>query len=146
MENENKILNKVLNGEIMAANIMNIYSKNINDANLKQSFDTWINDHNENADKLKKYLEENGYEHKNNLAFAGYMAQTKAKINTYFNTEPLDILHEVYDGEDKGIARSAQISKGDLSPEATEIIEDILSKDHEHLKAMEDLISTYESN
>ncbi len=143
--NETEILNKILNGEKMAVEIIQTYMHHLNEPNLKMTMEQWVDTHQRNADKIISYLGHQGIDSTNSTGMIGWMANTKAKLNTLFNHEPLDILHEVYDGEDKGIERSVQISKeNNLTPEATALIEEILSNDHTHLKQMKRFITQYE--
>ena len=143
---EAEILNKILNGEKMAVEIIHTYMHNLQEPNLKTTMEQWVATHQKNADKISSYLDQRGLSPSDGTGMIGWMANTKAKVNTMFNHEPVDILHEMYDGEDKGIARSVEISKENiLTPEATALIEEILSNDHTHLKQMKQFITQYEN-
>ena len=143
---EAEILNKILNGEKMAIEIIHTYMHNLEEPNLKATMEQWVVTHQRNADKISSYLDQKGLSLSDGTGMIGWMANTKAKVNTMFNHEPVDILHEIYDGEDKGIAKSVEISKeNNLTPEATALIEEILSNDHTHLKQMKQFITQYEN-
>ncbi len=141
---EVKSLNKILNGENMASNILETYLKDIDDEELKDSMIKWINNHKENAIKISSYLMENDVKPEETTRITQIFAETKARINTFRNSEPLDILREIYDGEDKGIERSVQITKNNLSEDGTKMIEEVFSIDHNNLKEMKEQISKYE--
>lgn len=71
------------------------------------------------------------------------MARTKGKANSFFKQEPKEILTELYNGEDKGIAKVVEISEGKFDEKGKALIEDILTKDHDHLKELLELIRQY---
>ncbi|MGD9678650.1 MAG: DUF2383 domain-containing protein [Vulcanibacillus sp.] len=137
-------MRRILNGEKMASSILETYFKDIDDQELKKSMIKWTNNHKQNAIRISSYLMENGISPKENLGVGRLLAKTKARINTLRNSEPLDILREIYDGEDKGIERSVQITKNNLSENGTQMIEEIFSIDHDNLKEIKEHITKYE--
>jgi len=142
--NDNQILNKILKGELMAIEIMKTYENALTNTELKHSINKWINDHINNASKIANYIKGTHSVPENSIGLSGMIANTTARINTIFHSEPSDILHEIYDGEDKGIERSVQLSKNQVSKDATQLLEGVFKIDHNHLKEMKELITKYE--
>lgn len=145
MSKEVEVLNKILSGEKMAMEIMGTYQRNIKDTKVKEYIQKWISDHQNNANQIADFITKTGEKPEANTGVAGFMARTTAMVNSFFNSEPLDILHEIYDGEDKGIERSVQITKNELSPEGTQLVEKVFHIDHHHLEEMKQLITNYEN-
>jgi len=146
MNHESEILNKIIKGENMAADIMKIYQENLDNDQLAASISSWITDHKQNANKLASYLLLKEQKVKDHPGLAGWISQWKARYHTMKNVEPVDILKELYDGEDKGLARAFQLTEQQVSSDAQELLEQVFQVDQGHLQQMKDMISRYEGN
>lgn len=58
----------------------------------------------------------------------------------------LDILTELFNGEDKGLAKALELSEGKVSKKRLSVLEEIFSEEHDHLKEFKILIKKYENN
>ncbi len=144
LNHDTNVLNKVLKGENMAAEIIQIYVENLQDDAITETLSTWIKDHKQNANKIGAYLLLNGESPRDGLGVIGMLSKVKAKMNTNRKAEPLDILREIYDGEDKGLARATQLAENNVTQDARDLLEDIFRNDHDHLQEMKSMISQYE--
>ena len=63
------------------------------------------------------------------------------KIRETNGRSSVDILKRAYDGEDKGIAAVEEVISEDLDDTSLELVKNILSQDHDHLKSMLNLMS-----
>lgn len=144
---ENKVfeeLNSVLKGEQMAVEAYDRFIREVNDISLKKEFEKIQTDHKRHVDELGKHIKANGGQPKYSTGFSGTMASAMSTIKNIGDNEPIDILKQAYDGEDKGIWMAEELIKGDLDENSRELVKGMLSKDHEHLKTMANLISKYE--
>lgn len=138
-----KNLNTILQGEHMAIDIYHTYINNLNDSKLKEHLQEFQQDHKLHAIKLASRIQDLGGSPDESRGMAGFFAKTGAKLDTLTDVNPMDLLRKLYDGEDQGIARTEQIMRGVLDDSSLEIVEDIISEDHDHLKKMEKLLAEY---
>jgi rubrerythrin len=116
----------------------------VEDDNVRHQFHKILDDHKRHASLLENRIKELGGEPKDNLGFAGIMANAKIAMKTMGDTKAIDVVKEAYDGEDKGIAKVEEIIKGDLDNESARLMKDILTEDHEHLREMNNMIEDLE--
>jgi rubrerythrin len=137
-------LNTVLKGEHMAIESYDKFIHAVEDDNVRHQFHKILDDHKRHASLLENRIKELGGEPKDNLGFAGIMANAKIAMKTMGDTKAIDVVKEAYDGEDKGIAKVEEIIKGDLDNESARLMKDILTEDHEHLREMNNMIEDLE--
>lgn len=137
-------LNTVLKGEHMAIESYDRYIHVVEDDKVRSEFHEILDDHKKHASLLDKRIKELGGEPKENLGIAGIMANAKIAVKTMGDKKSIDVLKQAYDGEDKGIAMVEEIIKGDLDEESAKLMNDILSKEHDHLKNMNSMIAEIE--
>jgi bacterioferritin len=143
LQNTISIFNQILKGEHMAMDIYDSYINNIEDEGLRENLQKLQQDHKSHAMKLSTYIQDLGGAPQENRGFAGVMAQTMGITNTFFKQEPKEILTELYNGEDKGIAKVVELTEGKLDEKSKGLVEEILAKDHDHLKKLSNLIGQY---
>lgn len=146
MEKNITELNAVLKGESMAIHSYERFMKNVKDESVKAEFEKIVQDHKRHADELSGRIRALGGEPNRSTGLAGVMASAKMAVENIVARETLDILKEGYDGEDKGIAMAEEVVKGDLDKESAELVNRILSEDHEHLRRMAEIISKHEKD
>jgi len=137
---EISIFNQILKGEHMAIDIYDTYINNLEDKSLREKLQTFQQDHKIHAMKLSKYIQDLGGTPEESRGFAGAMARNMGKANSFFKQEPKEIFTELYNGEDKGIAKVVELTEGKLEEKSKGLIEEILAKDHDHLKKLSELI------
>ena len=140
------ILNQVLWGENMAIDIYDSYINSLKDENLRKKLQQFQQDHKHHAMKLSAQIQDIGGTPKEDRGYLGFMTKTMGKINTLFKQEPRDILTELYNGEDKGLAKAIELSESKLSEKSKIVLEEIFSDEHDHLKELKKLIKKYENN
>jgi len=133
-------LNKILSGEQMAINIYNIFLNKIDDPYLKETLSSYKKDHEEHAALLSNRIRELGEEPKVSSGPAQVMSQLMSKAQTMVVADKKDIIKELYDGEDKGIATTENIIRNELNDENKKLVSEIISTDHEHLKGLQSLL------
>lgn len=134
-------LNLILKGEHMAIDIYNSYITKMGNNEHKKILQGILLDHKRHALLLSERIQELGGNPEETRGAAGLMAETKAKIQSLFKMDVNELLKQVYDGEDKGIAKVDQL-KEHLDEESRELVETMLSEDHNHLQKLEQLIAS----
>jgi bacterioferritin len=133
-----KTLNELLKGEHMAVkgyeSVMPYLSEN-----TRKEISGIIRDHKEHALELSDRITKLGGMPVESTGIAGFMSQMKLKAEGLVQDEK-SMLMELYDGEDQGIAAAEKVSKGDLDKTSMEMLQKILSTDHDHLKKLQQLI------
>ena len=143
MQNSNDILNKVLKGEHMAIDLYGTYLDQDLPEDLKDEMKSIQADHQRHAALLTEYIKKAGGTPTEGSGFGGWMAESMARIQTTFVPDVGEILSQLYDGEDKGLARSVQLSEDHLAETERSLLEPILSDEHDHLKTLDNLIKKY---
>jgi len=141
-----KALNSVLKGEHMAIDIYETFISKIDDRLVAEQLQMFQKDHQRHADILSARICELGGEPEESRGFAGAMAESMSKIKTWGYADKADMLRQLYDGEDKGIAASLSNVDGVLDEQSRRVIDEILSDDHDHLKQLQSMLSHYETN
>lgn len=139
-------LNAFLKGEHMAIRSYNDFVYNLHDGELKKELQSIQMDHKEHAADIVQRIQEMGGQPQEGTGLAGFMAGTMMEVAELTGQGDLDILERAYDGEDIGIDSASKIVQGNLDQESEELIRRILSDEHDHLKTLKNLISTYEKS
>lgn len=137
-------LNAILKGEHMAIESYDKFIHAVEDDNVRHQFHKILDDHKKHASLLENRIKELGGEPKENLGFAGIMANAKIAMKTMGDKKAIDVVKQAYDGEDKGVAMVEEIIKGDLDDESAKLMNDILTKEHDHLRNMNNMIAELE--
>ncbi|AOT71206.1 DUF2383 domain-containing protein [Geosporobacter ferrireducens] len=135
-----KTLNEVLQGEYMAFHAFEDVADKIEDPALRSQLYHMQSIHQENVLKISKRMEELGGHPRENRGFSGLIADVMLRLDTTLHHEPQYILRKLYDGEDKGIAVVEKIITGDLDQKSAQLVQEILSTDHNNLKNLQSLI------
>ncbi|MEN6314338.1 MAG: DUF2383 domain-containing protein [Clostridiaceae bacterium] len=135
-----KELNAVLKGEQMAVESYEKFISEADNEKIRNGFQQIQNDHKEHAGLLAQRIQDLGAVPDYNTGIAGVLANMKLNVETKGKSSA-DILKRAYDGEDKGIAAAEEVVRGDLDDTSLELVKDILSHDHDHLKSMLSLMS-----
>jgi bacterioferritin len=120
-------LNKVLKGEHMAIDVYSIFLDKIDDTNLKESLQRYKKDHEEHAALLSKRIRELGGEPKEDRGVGGAMSQSMSAAQTMIVADKKDIIKELYNGEDKGIAATENVIRDELDDENKKLVSEIIS-------------------
>lgn len=137
-------LNSVLKGEEMAVQAYERYLKDIHDNNVKEKFQSIQQDHKRHASDISTRIQDLGGQPNYGTGISGVMANAKLAFQDAINNDTLHILKQAYDGEDKGIAMVEEIIKGDLDKDSMNLVNGIMSTDHQHLRDLAKMISDYE--
>lgn len=144
MPNENtKALNQILRGEHMAIGIYDTYINILPHGDLRLELTRIKDDHERHARELAAYVEQAGGTPVDSSGMAGSMADFMGRVETLVHPDPQDILQQLYDGEDKGLARAVQYSEHKLSREEQQLLDQIFSDEHDHLKQLQALMSKH---
>lgn len=124
-------LNELLKGELMAMNIYKETDDMQGDEQVMVMLDGFAQDHQEHAELLSNRIRELGGTPIESAGMAGTMADVSSKINALMG--PSHLLKQLYDGEDKGV-HSYEDRIDELDPESQQLVKEIMSTDHDHLK------------
>lgn len=138
-------LNALLKGEHMAIEAYERFIHDVEDGNLKKEFQEFQKDHKRHADDLAERIRQLGGHAELGTGLAGYIASTIITLENMRNNDAKYILKNAYDGEDKGIAKAEEIVKGDLDKKSRNLVNSILSEDHDHLRRMISLLEDIEN-
>lgn len=138
-------LNTVLKGEHMAVESYDRYIHAIEDDEVKEEFRKIMEDHKKHVKLLEDRIKELGAKPEEDLGIAGIMANAKIAMKTMGNKKNIDLVKQIYEGEDKGIAMVEEIIKGDLDDESAKLMEEILSKEYEHLAQIDRIMGKLNS-
>jgi ferritin-like protein len=133
-------LKTLLKGEQMAVESYEKFIMAADNNKIKEGLQKIQMDHKEHSSILAKRIQELGDVPEYNTGIAGVFSGMKLGIETNDKTSS-DILKMAYDGEDKGIAAAEEVVRGDLDNSSMELVKNILSQDHDHLKSMLELMS-----
>ena len=76
----------------------------------------------------------------------GVISNLRLSFETRNKNDSIEILKKAYDGEDKGIAMAEKVVREELDEDSKKLLDEILSKDHDHLKSMLSLLTEYGYN
>ncbi len=134
-------LNKLLKGEEMAVQAYEKFIAGADDEKIREGLQQIQKNHKLNADKIAERIQELGAQAEYSTGLPGFFADMKLGMEMSGKSSD-EILKQAYDGEDKGIAAAEKVIKEDLDDTSMSIIHDVLSCDHDHLKAMLSLMSS----
>ena len=135
-----KELNTVLKGEQMAVEAYEKFISAVDDEKIRESFQQIQLNHKDNAGQLAERIRNLGAIPDYSTGISGVFANMMLGAETN-GKNSADILKRAYDGEDKGIAAAEEVVRGDLDDISMELVKNILSRDHNHLKSMLTLMS-----
>lgn len=128
-------LNELLKGELMAMNIYRETKDLQGDEQVKSMLRQFAQDHEEHARLLAERIKELGGTPISSAGMAGAMASLSSKFNALRG--PSHLLEQVYAGEDKGV-HAYEDRVDELDPQSQQLIEEIMSVDHDHLKVFQE--------
>lgn len=140
MEQEIEVLNKILKGEYMAIGVYDTLASNLPAGSVREDLSSIQKDHERHAQVLTDYIKKQGEEPITSAGMAGSMAEMMSKVKTIVKPDEQDIIRQLYDGEDQGLAKAVQYAERNLGPEARSLVEQIFSDEHDHLKTLEQLL------
>ncbi|HHW98186.1 MAG TPA: DUF2383 domain-containing protein [Firmicutes bacterium] len=140
MEREIEVLNKILKGEYMAIGVYDTLASNLPASSLREDLSSIQKDHERHAQVLTDYIRQRGGEPIDSAGMAGSMAEMMSRVRTLVKPDEQDIIRQLYDGEDQGLAKAVQYAERELGPEARALLEQIFSDEHDHLKTLERLL------
>lgn len=144
MQNENaKTLNQILRGEHMAIDVYNTYISSLPPGDLRSELSRIKHDHERHARELTACVKNTGSKPVEAGGAVSNMAELMGKIKTLVHPDPRDILQQLYDGEDKGLARAVQFAEHRLGQKEKQLLDEIFSDEHDHLKKLRQLMSEH---
>ncbi len=135
-------LNELLKGELMAMEIYQETEDMQGDEQVMNMLQQFAEDHQEHARLLAERIRELGGTPITGTGMVGAMANMSSKINALRG--PSHLLKQVYDGEDKGV-HAYEDRIDELDYESQELVGEIMSIDHDHLKRFEERIKSEEA-
>lgn len=135
-------LNELLKGELMAMNIYKETDAMQGDEQVMSMLQKFSEDHKEHARLLADRIRELGGTPVTSTGMAGAMASISSKINALRG--PSHLLQQVYDGEDKGV-HAYEDRIDELDPESQDLVNTIMSTDHDHLKLFKERMESEKS-
>lgn len=141
-----EVLNKILKGEHMAIKQYQAYIDTLSDGPLRNHLTAILTDHKAHATRIAYYIQTNGGQAEEGAGFVGIMADWKTRLTNRGEKVPIEMLEQLYDGEDKGLARAVQYSEQYLSSAEKEVLDPIFANEHDHLKQLQNLREGLYSN
>lgn len=135
-------LNIFLKGEQMAVEAYDKFISAVDDEKIREGFQQIQVDHKQNASRLAERIQDLGQVPGRNTGVSGVLANMKLGMQTDGKSS-FDVLKMAYDGEDKGIAAAEEVVRGDLDATSMKLAKEVLSNDHDHLRAMLKLMSDH---
>ncbi|TGE32336.1 DUF2383 domain-containing protein [Desulfosporosinus sp. Sb-LF] len=141
-----EVLNKILKGEHMAIEQYQAYIDALTDGPLRTHLTAILTDHKEHATRIAYYIQTNGGQAEEGAGVVGLVADWKTRLSNLGELKPMEMLEQLYSGEDKGLARAVQYSERLLSSAEKEVLAPIFSNEHDHLKQLQGLREGLYSN
>lgn len=139
-----KELNSLLKGEYMAIEGYERFIQNLEDEEIKTELQRIQKDHKQHAILIAERIQNLGGRPVDGIGIMGEMAQAVDSIkNLPKQKDTRFILHDAYEGEQKGIQMAEEIAKGDLDKESEDLIKKILKEDRKHIKTLEKLLNQH---
>mgnify|MGYP002411140049 CR=1 FL=1 len=135
-------LNELLKGELMAIDIYREAENMQGDEQVMVMLEQFAKDHEEHARILADRVRDLGGTPVTSTGMAGAMAGMSSKINALRG--PSHLLQQVYDGEDKGV-HAYEDRIDELDPQSQDLVNEIMSVDHDHLKVFKERMETEKS-
>jgi bacterioferritin len=133
-----KTLNEFLKGQYMGIHAYGEFIEKIEDPSLKDAFQEIQEDHKQHALKVAERIRTlRGIP----VVDEGTLGKVQGFLGKFMVPDNKDdLLESAVKGESYyGVEMSEEIVKGDLDHESKEIIEEILDKDREHVRVLQDL-------
>lgn len=124
----------------MAIGVYDTLASNLPAGSLREDLSSIQKDHERHAQVLTDYIRQRGGEPIDSAGMAGSMAEMMSRLRTLIKSDEQDIIRQLYDGEDQGLAKAVQYAERELGPEARALVEQIFSDEHDHLKTLERLL------
>lgn len=135
-------LNTLLKGEYMAVHGYERFIQNMEDEKAKSELQKIQKNHKQHAIMIAERIQNMGSRPVEGVGVMGSMAETIDSLKNMQNQKDTRfILHDAYEGEQKGIQMAEEIAKGDLDKESEKLIKNILNEDRKHLKSLEKLLN-----
>jgi len=134
-------LNTFLKGEHMAVNGYEKYIQKTDDKEIKQSLQKIQQDHKQHAVKIAERIQNIGGQPANEVGVVGKMAGLMSKLKNINKKDTLSILKLAHDGEKNGINMAKEIVKGDLDQKSSNLINNIINDDQQHLSTLKNLMN-----
>lgn len=134
-----KALNKLLQGEHMAIEAFNSYINEVNDENMKETFQEVQNQHRDNMTTLSNYIQDLGHKPDEGLGLKGVMGDLMVNMDLAGDTDPSYVVNKAIKGENQGINMAEKVLRGRLDQTTRDLAGEILEKDRESLSKLEDL-------
>ena len=135
-----KELNTILKGEQMAVESYEKFISAADSQQIKEKFQDIQKNHKDHVSQLAERIQDLGEVPEYSTGVAGIFSNMKLNAETN-GKDSADILKKAYDGEDKGIAAAEEVVKGDIDDVSLNLVKNILSRDHDHLKMMLSIMS-----
>ena len=135
-------LNTLLKGEYMAIHGYERFIQNAEDQKAKSELQKIQKDHKKHAILIAERIQNLGARPVEDVGIMGTIAQAFDSIkNLPDQKDTRFILHDAYEGEQKGIQMAEEIAKGDLDEESEKLIKNILKEDRKHVQALKKLLN-----
>jgi hypothetical protein len=131
-----EVFNKILKGEHMAIETYQAYIDSLPNSPLRNHLVAILTDHKAHASRIAYYIQTNGGKVIEGTGIAGLASKWSAKARNWGANESLNMLEELYSGEDLGLARAVQLSEDKLSEAERNVLAPIFSDEHDHLKRL----------
>ncbi len=130
-----KELNAYLKGEYMAIKSYEKFIERTKDSDVRQKLQNIQQDHEKHAFKISERISNLGGKPVKGAGYMGIMSDMKNLMKR--NRDDTEfILEDAGRGEYRGIQMAEEIVKGDLDPESTKLINEILNEDRSHVEKL----------
>lgn len=135
-----KELNAILKGEFMAIDFYEEYMKKIDDENIKSKLQEIQQDHKHHSLLLSDRIVDLGGHPAHGVGLGGKMAELMNNVKHMKKSTIASYLEEAKQGEDKGIAMSREVVRGDLDKKSMNLVQDILDTDDKHVDTLDSML------
>ncbi|RSK27346.1 DUF2383 domain-containing protein [Bacillus sp. HMF5848] len=138
MENTVKELNEFLKGHYMAIHGYESLIQHIDNDEVKNAFQSIQQNHKEHASKVAERIQDIGGEPLDGVGVVGSIVETFNNFKDAKMTDE-DLINKACEAEDRGIAMSEEVVRGDLDNESLQLIKSILTEDRLHVSELHKL-------
>lgn len=136
-----KELNAFLKGRYMGIHQYENYIQKANDAKFKVELQRLQQDHKRHAQLVAERIQNLGGTPVESPGFTGTIQEWMSEIKGFPETDE-ELLLGMLKAEDKyAVELSEEIVKGDLDPDSTKLIEQIIDEDRQHVQFLKNLVS-----
>lgn len=139
MEPSFEVLNQILQGEHVAIEQYQQYIDSLPQSPLRNHLVAMLTHHKEHATRIAYWIQTNGGHVYGGTGLTGWLASWKTRLTHLGENEPINMLDQLYAGENKGLARAIELAERYLGASEIEMLRQMFSDNEENLTQLKRL-------